>query len=365
MDGAVSVRDISDKNDAAALQTALTAATQTGVALRIPGGTYIVDQPVMSYGKPVSIMGDGIGITRVVFTGEGGFDFRFDAQSPKGPPQSLHMRGLTIESRGHCEYAISAKWDRYQPNAQGSLWLSDMQITRADDGTGSFGSGIRLQNCFVGGLRDIIMVGDDAHESEVGLDLIDCTSIKVIGCDVNRYAVGVRGRAPGCAQQEGIDFTNCKFYDCDTGADFVSALELRFLGCHMNINGANASAAMRLHKVGQSYVSNCLLYAGGIAGNPDDQDGIVMSECNGLFVNNSHIISVGQKVGKVKPGEALSRTRTGIRSMGYNSYCRIEGNTVSSFVNGIDMAATDRNNSVQPNTYFGCGNNLVERWVGK
>ncbi len=132
----VNVRTFSQSNDSAAIQAGLTAAAMTGNKLKIPAGDYICDTPIRSYGKSLSIEGDGVGSTRIIFTGEGWFDFRFNTQSQNTPPQQLHMRGMTIEARGDVlAPAIWADWDHYQPNAQGSLWLSDLNITRSPDGT--------------------------------------------------------------------------------------------------------------------------------------------------------------------------------------------------------------------------------------
>ncbi len=239
--------------------------------------------------------------------------------------------------------AISAEWTRYQPNAQGSLWLADMNITRGDDGKGSFESGIRLDSCFVGSVSNVFMVGDEAHQSGVGIDLIDCAALRFYACDVNRYGIGISGRAIESPQQEGITFTACNAYDCDSGFEFDRALELRLIGCHSNINGANAADALRLWRVRQSFITGCLIYAGGLDGNPPGQNGIEMRECIGVHVVNNQIISV-----------APQRTLVGVRSLGYNTQNVITGNTISSFRAGMAFGKTDTFNDTAPNHFFGC-----------
>lgn len=337
-------------NDAAAIQLAFTAAA--GRTVYFPAGTYLCGAQITTSLVSVSVKGDGVGSTRVVFTAaSGGFAFLLTGQGIGVPPDQLHFRDMTIESRAAVTSpALGATWSNYQANAQGSVWIKNVNITRRSNGTGSFGAAIRLEKCFVGFIEDVIAVGDDARVSAIGFELVDCVGLRISNVDINRYQTGIRLIVASATQSEGILIRDSFIYDVFQAINVASqAIHINIIGTHLNINGASASSAVSFINVSQSMIQNCLIYAGGNPGDALNQDGVVMLGGAGNIVSNNVFVAT-----------IAGNTRDGIRTDSGAAYSTFSGNQFSFHTTGIRVNANSTGNRLLHNEFYLVGTPTID-----
>lgn len=340
-------------NDAVAIQNALNYSIANNLTLYFPSGVYLCASQITSTGKSVAIIGDSLTSSRVIFTTiNGGFSFSLNSQGPNIPPNQLFIKDIAIETQANVSSpAISATWVTYQPNAQGQAWIENVQITRKADGTGSFIAGIQLTKCFLAIIENCIILGDDLRVSSVGLNLIDCVSIRVKATDVNRYATGVKARVVSASQTEGVLLQNCSIYDVNAGLDIINAIGINLIGTHVNINGISASYCVKLDNVKQSTIDSCLLYAGGLAGDAINQDAIqILNSSNSILVNNTQFVAT-----------IPANVRTAIITSGGIGYCMFKGNSINFFTTGISFpTVNDTLNHATNNLFFSVTNPITD-----
>lgn len=303
-------------DDAAAIQDAFDAAS--GRAIFFPSGTYLCSQQITSSAQSVSFYGASVSSTKVAFTDTtGGFAFVLNAQNGNTPPNQLSVQNITIESRDDVTSpALDAEWTTYQPNAQGSAWIENLNITRSINSTGSFTNGILLNKCIVGTISNVIILGDDARVSSIGVNLVDCVSIKLKQVDVNRYDTGASITKVVGAATEGFIFDGCTFYDVHKGIFVDGALHVNIINTHVNINGASATTGIEMANSSQSYIgAGCLLYAGGLVADPTGQVAVLLDACNGVIVENNRIVGVT----KANVSEAILIDGSGFVSVNNNA----------------------------------------------
>lgn len=337
-----------------AVQAAATAALAAGKALYIPGGEWLLTAAITGTGAPIAIIGDGVAMTRVVFTAvSGGFSFTFDPQGAGVIPDQFSISGMTIESRAAVTGpAIGAIWTTYQPNAQGMFWADDLNITRKADGTGSFSAGISLNRCIGGFVRGVVMVGDEARVSNYGIELVDCLEINFEAVKVTRYKEGAKISKSGATQTEGILFSNCWFFDLNRGINVVNqAIHINALGCFFNINGASAEYCISMTDVAQATISECLIYVGGNVGNPANQDGIRIANKNGNTICNNRFVAV-----------TAANARYAVLFTGDASFNNVIGNSIAGFSDtGVRItAATSLSNALINNNFYDCVANIAD-----
>lgn len=338
-----------------AAQAAADDALATGKALYFPGGDpWLLSASIVGVGKPIQLVGDGPAATKIAFTGAtGGFDFTLNSQALNTPPQKACVSGMTIESRNAIATpAVSFTWTTYQANAQGSFWAADMNITRSDNGTGSFSAGIKLNKCFVGLIDRCVMLGDDARVSNYAVHLVDSVGIRISDCDMNRYKEGVHIEKVSAFQNEGVLVQNCFIYDVFSGVNAASqCIHINVVNNHININGASAAACVILVSGSQCTIDGNLLYAGGSVGDPANQDAVRLAVgCNSNRVTNNQI-----------NGLSLSRARFGVITTGICSFNTIESNNINGFPEGVSISgASDAQNRIINNDFFGCTINITD-----
>ena len=339
-------------DDGAEIQACFTAAVAAGKAVAFPSGTYLSGAKISTSGASVAVQGDGVSVTKVIFTATtGGFEFALDAQGAGVPPDQLYFDGLTIESRAAVSTpALSATWATYQSNAQGQAWISNVNVVRKADGTGSFTDGIKLNKCFVGFISRVVLVGDDARVSARGISLVDCVGIRITDFDINRYAMGVSITKVSATQTEGIFLTNGFIYDINKGVFVDTAIHINISGTHVNVNGASAEYSVRFVSVAQSVISDgCLIYCGGEVGDAANQDGIQLDTCNSVNIGGSTVVGI-TKV----------NTRYGVvlTDCDYNT---VTTNNVSNLTIGIFVSSSaSDNNMLLGNGFYGCTTNITD-----
>ena len=282
-------------DDYAAIQATVTFATANNKSIEIPAGTYLCGNQVASSSGNVSIVGDGVGLSKIVFTAtSGGFSFNLLSQAANRPPQQLNISKLTIESNAAVSSpAVSAEWSTYQANAQGSAWISDLNITRKKDGTGSFVNAIKLNKCVIAHVRNVIIVGDDNRVSDTAINLIDCIGIQLANIEANRYKTGASITKSVATQTEGVVFNSCTIYDVYRGVDANTAIAINIVNSHININGASADYCVKFYNVSQSFIGyGSLIYFGGNVSDPANQVAIRLEFGNSNIISNCELVGV-------------------------------------------------------------------------
>lgn len=331
-----------------AAQAAAVEALLTGKALYFPGGDpWLLSSSISGSGKPIQVVGDGVASTTVVFTAMlGGFSFILNPQLAGTPPQKASISDMTIKSHATVSTpAASFEWSTYQPNAQGSFWASDLNISRKDDGTGSFTAGLELNKCFVGFIDRCVFLGDDTRAGNYAIHLVDSVGIRISDCDGNRYKEGVRIEKVSAGQNEGVLIQNSFFYDVNCGVNAASqCIHINVVNSHININGAGATANIILTTASQCTVTGCLLYVGGSPGDAINQDGVRLANSG----NGNRIY------GNQMNGLSVARARYGVITTGISSYNSIDGNNINGFAEGVSISgASDTGNRVCYNDFFG------------
>lgn len=338
-------------DDHSCIQKAMTFAVANKKRIVIPGGTFPSSSALVTSGYPVSLSGSGVSVTKIIFTSTtGGMRFNVDPQGAGIPPDQATISGLTIESHAVVSTpALYISWTTYQPNAQGQLWIQDLNICRnGETGTGSFTSMIKLENCIVGFVSRVTIVGDDSRTADYAIWLLDCVGIRITDCDINRTKYGIHITKSSAVQTEGILISNSFIYDVNRGVNAVTAIHVNIIGTHINTNGASCDFCVVYDTVSQSIISGCLLYSGGNPGDATGQTTIyLVSGSNNIVTNNLFVALI------------KANTSFGIL-LGYCSYCDINGNNINNYPIGVNLSidASTIYNMVSSNQFTSCTQNI-------
>lgn len=330
--------DATDNADA--LTKACAWASSRQRRLWLPAGTYRCSVALTLSGY-AGIVGDGSALSRLVFTAAtGGIAVSLAPQGVGVAPQQFVARGFTLESRAAVTTpALDLAWTAYQANATGQFDVSDVNVTRKADGTGSFAAGIRLTNAFTGGISQCRILGDDNRVSVTGIDIVDSVGVRIHNCDVNRYQCGVKSRVVSATQNEGISLSDCYLYDVNVGLSAVKAISVSLVNCHININGAAAAQCVLFSEVSQSFLVGNLLYVGG---NPGDAAGQIAVSCatgNGVVISGNQI-----------NGVTAANVAAGIQ-LATAGYHVIQGNLITNMPIGVNLPASANLNTVVGNQF--------------
>lgn len=332
------------------LQAALTFSVENKIPLKLNSRVYTSTKKLISPVGDIMIFGEGnAGI--IFTTQDGGLVCNLNAQGSGVKPNILSLNNFFIETQTDIPFpGITANWSNFQPNAQGQAWINRIRITRKDDGTGSFTSGIKLINAIVGEISECILLGDDSRKSKIGMEFINCVGIRVNKCDINRYAKGVKIAKDGSGNSEGIFFTDCFIYDIYNGVDVNSSLHVNLINTHVNINGTDAKFSIKFSDCSQCAISaGSLIYFGGRTGDALNQDGVQIINSNGISIGgDSKIIGLN-----------IQTTRYGVAYSGSSTYNSLTSVTVSFAGNAgvIYGSINDSFNINVGNKYF---NNYID-----
>ena len=188
---------------------AMEAGTIGGV-LYFPAGTWLVSNKLTIQNKPVTIIGDGIDVTRIVFTNQaGGFDIDLSGDTWEGGSE---VDGFEITVR-------------------------DMTVLTNQEG-GTNNTAFKFTNQFVAGVPDPSVVIDRVHitgSTPQGyftnmIHLIDCPNTRITNSFFNGEKNGTTGQLPGNLARVGTTaailvtgtnsateyhINNCNFFFCN------------------------------------------------------------------------------------------------------------------------------------------------------
>lgn len=324
---------------------ALNAAFALGEPVRL-GGFYAVTDAVGASAVPVTISGAGPAVAGIILNhADAQILLEPNAQGVNTPPQKVCLTGFQVKvgtGVALTNPALEMVWSAYQPTAEKSLHMSDVHVTRADNGTGTAPAYLRIEKCSIGIITDCNLLGDDNFDSAKGVEFIDCIGMRFVTTDVNRFALGMDLSVADAVQTEGVFITDCNIYDVEQGINVDDAIHFNVRGTHINIRGSGASCCINMGDVEQHDIRACLFYVGGEGGDAANQDGIrVTAETGQGIISGNTFVGLN------------SNARDGIRAVSGFTLNLIDGNTFISF-SGFAI-----NLPSGANTNFVIGNKLV------
>lgn len=178
-------------NDAPAIQQAIDQAGKLS-AIFFPPGTYRCDRAITSQARSISIIGSGIGVTRVVFTAAGhGFDLSLVSDDATRDFDYLNVRDLSVLTRNpDGQSAIRAVWSK--PTGQyPHCNIRNVELDHDLSGTvGHWATGIFLQDAWKSMIDTINYRSNGAG---VGIDLQGrCVDSLINNPHLSSVGVGIR-----------------------------------------------------------------------------------------------------------------------------------------------------------------------------
>ena len=351
----VSVKDFGAVGDGVADDTtafinAATAAAAQNKSVYAPGGIYKLTSTVLVNNKPFNLVGDGIGVTYVTYTGT---TTAFDI-NPTDVTQKVSFKNLTLAAANLSADSGTAISINYPTTAS---WVgTTVEISNLDIRSNLTGSslpywdkGIVLDNCWNGVISNVWFSGE-ANSFTGSTSFIElganCTDFIISNCHgfFCTYAVLLG------AYSEGVQINNCVFVTVNSGIyDAVGCLATKVTNTHINAE----ARAIAFLAGSQQNVSNNLLYCAYPAGvSVVELDDVEDSIVQGNFVFGS--------------GASCS----GITLSGASGRNNILDNNIQTVSTGVWLKSTTfanyaKNNKrytsgVEVSTYLEQGSNVIE-----
>lgn len=330
---------------------AVQAALDTGHPL-VFKGRYACSTKLVSVNKSVSILGQGVAKTALIFTGStGGLDFKFTPGNSVGdPPDKFSISGISIIPTTNVNNpAIKADWQVRAPNANGQMWIRDVNIIGGQGTAHSFEAGIDLIYAIGVFGHGVKILGSGTWWGNAGFRLQGCIECHFTDCHANRFkkAIHIKKYQPTDPQTEGIYFNGGFFYDCPECyvADDQS-IHLNCIGTFFNQNATSGNTGTIVwNNVSQSNFSDCNIYLGGNTEDGNLQDGFRITGGNGNVIHDNFFVGVDP---------TKTRTRYGIVLNGSNLNS-IKGNQISFMGDtGIFEQSNCNANDIEDNFFFDC-----------
>jgi hypothetical protein len=231
-------------DDATAIQNAINAVSATGDAVYFPRGIYECGTKLTHTNDPITIFGDGMGVSVVKFNSSatGGFDIDFD-----GITDSLNMFNLSIhtEKTGGGD-ALNVSWPSASLlRANCVLYNLDVVNTLATAATAYWNNGIVINN----GKNPIIQNVWVAGETTNGR--LATTAITLSGATTrphisNLYSFNTITGILAQGTSQDIQIADCNIEDVTTGINLnfaASEVNNKVKDCHIEADEAGIAAA--------------------------------------------------------------------------------------------------------------------------
>lgn len=265
-----------ESDDHEAIQRAFDAADHRSVVY-FPPGHYLSSDAITASDKSLTIRGDGMGVTRVEFTGgTDGFDLSLPSTNESGIGEESYVTvrdlslGTSVSGSGT---AISAVWDAPPSGAIPHLVVENVNIRdrgNAGEDEGHFLTGIhadnawraRVNNFHYSGFVHDIPLGDeddiDEFEPEmIGIEFVGrCVDSSITACHFSRCDVGIMVGREGRRNTEGVRIDEVTMVDTYKGIVAKSGPWLTVTSSHFN----GRRTAVELDSRWEAQVSNCLFY---------------------------------------------------------------------------------------------------------
>lgn len=329
----VQVNNTGGGDNAVLFAAAINTLPATGGVLYFPAGEYVCSQPLTISGKPVTIKGDGIDVTRIRFTGTGG--------------------GFIINSSGDFS-------DNQPADANGNLVADGFETTVRDmtihttQAGGSNNIALKFNGQFTRGTNDPSVIVDSVHITGQlptaywyrAIHLSNCATTRINNVHINGekwLAGGGTTNITRVGTESGIYITaanqateyhisNCNIYFCQAGirtvgttdedSEGIYLINSGLVACYIGVHGEQTHTTLGLQMI------NCHLscqYSG--------VDGYFSQ----LFVNNNLIYN--------RDESPATNHHIKIKSSGYAGANPMQSMIITNnqFVNIADPAITTAN----------------------
>jgi hypothetical protein len=246
-------------DDATAIQNAINTVSATGDAIYFPRGIYKCTSDLTHSNDPITVFGDGMGISVLKFTSAAtnGFDFNFDDAT-----DNLNMHDLSIytEKVGGGD-AINATWPNVAlSRANCSLENLDIGNTVATEATAYWNYGIVLNNSRNAVIDKIWFSGETTNGrlSSAAIYLTGATKGPKISNIYSFYTITSIWALNSTAE---ATIRDCFLEETTTGINFnldTSQVHNKFLGCHISSdqNGITLFKNSRAHITDNSMIKD-------------------------------------------------------------------------------------------------------------
>lgn len=333
-------------DDGPALQSAINALPADGsVALLIPAGVYVSAQKLTSAGKTLTIYGEGMSATQVVFStpGNGGFSFTLN---PSPALNSVQISNMSILADGvHSDAGLLCDWGTPVANAERALTINNLVVGAKTFGLSKFSVAIDVNACFNGEIMSPWIIGDSGRTMAAIKFRGGTVNVQVIKPDISFASVAVEVTT-NTPSSEGITVQNGVIYNVINGCSFGTGVDFRVDYCHIDVTQPSSAYAVEFTESAQSGVVGGTFYLGGTGAT---KVGVDLSFSNSVKVRGLKIVS-------------LSGTTAGINS--FNSLdCQLVDNFISSATTGISLSAGDSNFLVMGNQTQNCTDDIIDAGV--
>lgn len=286
------------KDDAPAIQRAIDQAGKLA-ALFFPPGTYRCDRTITSAARSLSIIGAGIGVSRVIFTAAGhGFDLSLTSDDSTRDFDYLNVRDLSVLTRNDGgRSAIRAVWTK--PTGQyPHCNIRNVELDHDLSGTtGNWATGIDLQDAW----KSIIdTINYRTNGEGVGIDLKGrCVDSLITNPHLSSVGVGVR-IGP---LNEGTVIYNAVVVGGKIGVQTLVGDNGR-KGPWVTVRDSHfntSQVGVELRGTGDSWVCDNLIYK--LAGSTEDWSGVRVIDCNNSRITGNQLFDTSGKAQREVPIE--------------------------------------------------------------
>lgn len=303
-------------DDTEAIQSALLGAQQAGRGcVRVPAGRYRLTDQLRVSRCDVALVGDGRGISELVWDHAGGLSFDFDRYN-----QRLTVSGLSLlAATPRAGVALRAAWPT-PPTAHDAMQephITDVHIGPVDEHAHYWdkgveitnGRGLKLSRFYIHGMSDTVGMTHGVH-------LLGSTVIVSI---TSGAVYSAREGIVAEEEAEGIYVSHVEVVYAETGFRFAGAAGSSITGCHTNTSGCG----IKIVGHNDMAIVGNLLYRLGDGG------------YSGIRLEDSPFCTVAHNnIARTMDGGY----RNGILLVGASHGCTITGNILRGMDSGIWLA---------------------------
>lgn len=236
-------------NDTTAIQAAITASN----SVYFPAGSYLITAAITGGNKSLSLIGDGIGVTNLVWSETGGLNLSFN-----NTLQKLTIANLSMQAaKAAAGTAISALWPVTASSTHPSCVLENIEIIPADGTTHYWTNGIILENAWNGKIDNVLIRGKNNS-----VDMNKAVYLKTQSNDFiisNLFVYFCKEAVSTDGTTEGTVWSNSKAVYVNYGGVFAGSASAPGLNVR-DVHISSLIAGIITNNKPQSCISGCLIY---------------------------------------------------------------------------------------------------------
>jgi hypothetical protein len=284
------------------LKELIHAAQSGNGVVRIPAGTHVIHEgPICHLRASLAIIGEGEGVTRLVFDSCSGPMFFFEQEGAQ-QPHGLTIEGVSFVARGQCGTGIVVSYaspEATSDHYRQSVRLRDVSVSSGSDGSWRNGISIHdawnitMDNVYVSG-SSAGGVWDNLEGAGISLHRM-CVNAHFTNVRTNFWAVGIEVHADR-HNTEGIFCSNCSMVGVKRGVwirgnpSLTTGRISTFNWTGGMIEGRTGgvkggSAGIHLQNVWTALITGCQMITETITLNVENTYGVIAQDCHGIVVS--------------------------------------------------------------------------------